>query len=314
MVWNTAFSIVPSGARSLSLGDNDIVDLKTAIFERFVKEHVMNLGSGLAVEDGYHLSGSSKDYFQTVAPTLRPDGSALSADDYGRRWVHSTTLVEYIYTSSGWVAASSVTPHGIAVYTGTGTWTCPTGVTTVYLTGCAAGGKGAAGTTLVSGAGGGGGGHCYKYPVTVVPGSVYNVTLTAGTWTGIVPTGLVVGVDAVGVTAGSAGAGCPGYVSGAGGIGATKGTTVAPGNGGDTLFSKGGKRGVIPESMYSTLTRPGGGGGASLGVGGDGGYTDIYNSFPGEPGVYGGGGGGGFSAAAPGLGGNGGAAILVLEW
>jgi hypothetical protein len=115
MTWNTAFSLQPAGSSNLADGDNAIRDLKTAVFERLAQEHKMNLASGLVAEDGWHKQGSSIDYYQASAPTLRPDGvTALDSNDYGRRWVKSSDNSQWVYTASGWVniayATSSTIP------------------------------------------------------------------------------------------------------------------------------------------------------------------------------------------------------------
>ena len=61
------------------------------------------------------------------------------------------------------------------------TWTCPAGVTSVTLGVTGADGSGAAPGTTTGQAGGGGGGGAYgKWnTVTVVPGTVYNLTVGA---------------------------------------------------------------------------------------------------------------------------------------
>ncbi|SFN29909.1 Phage tail fibre repeat-containing protein [Izhakiella capsodis] len=74
-------------------------------------------------------------------------------------------------------------------FTASGSFTVPTGVTTIYLSGCAAGGGGASGATnsggkssLVGGGGGGGGGagqSIIKQAFTVTPGQVLTISIGA---------------------------------------------------------------------------------------------------------------------------------------
>jgi hypothetical protein len=83
----------------------------------------------------------------------------------------------------------SLLPHGKQLFTSSGTWLCPTNITTVYLsgvTGGGGGGGGARGDTVSipggGGSGGGTGGFIYgTSPLTVVPGTSYTITLTGGT-------------------------------------------------------------------------------------------------------------------------------------
>jgi hypothetical protein len=65
---------------------------------------------------------------------------------------------------------------GQEIFTSSGTFTVPSGVTTVYVTGCGGGGGG-----LDSwGSGGGAGAWCMKVPVTVTPGGTISVTVGSG--------------------------------------------------------------------------------------------------------------------------------------
>ena len=103
-VWNSNFEATPAGSETPSLGDNRIREVKEAVRERVIKEHVMNLSSGAASEDGYHRAGSSKIYIQEAEPTTRPDGVALSAADDGRMWYKPSTkeVSYYDHSEGGW--------------------------------------------------------------------------------------------------------------------------------------------------------------------------------------------------------------------
>ncbi|MBP2655186.1 MAG: hypothetical protein H6Q73_2755 [Firmicutes bacterium] len=84
-------------------------------------------------------------------------------------------------------SAGTVTPHGKSMFTSSGTFTVPTGVTTVYVSAISGGGGGGggciAGSTSVQGAGGGGGGagqFIICTPKTVVSGETITVTIGSG--------------------------------------------------------------------------------------------------------------------------------------
>lgn len=103
VVWNTPYENSPAGGNSPSFGDDQFRDLKSAVRERFEKEHTMNLASGTVAGDGQHKSGSAKVYYQASEPTVRPDGvTALTADDNGRRWVRTSDKREYVYVHPDW--------------------------------------------------------------------------------------------------------------------------------------------------------------------------------------------------------------------
>jgi hypothetical protein len=73
--------------------------------------------------------------------------------------------------------ASWVLTSNKQIFTSSGTWTCPPGVTLVLLSMCGGGGGGAGGNT----GGGGASGSSYIYlAVPVVPGTNYTVTVGAG--------------------------------------------------------------------------------------------------------------------------------------
>lgn len=118
--WNQAFENTPAGSESPSLGDDRFRELKSAVRERLNKEHVMDLASGLLAEDGWHESGSAKVYFQSAAPTVRPDGTtALDVTDNGRIWISSTDYKIRVYNFAAgatndlrWVMENDALPVG----------------------------------------------------------------------------------------------------------------------------------------------------------------------------------------------------------
>jgi len=101
--WDATFEASPNGSESLGNGDNRILALKTALRERLEKEHKFD-PTGTQADHGQHLAGSAISYYQSAAPTTRPDGTtALSADDNGRIWVDSDDGYIYYYAHSSWV-------------------------------------------------------------------------------------------------------------------------------------------------------------------------------------------------------------------
>lgn len=92
----------PANADNLSAGAQEIRDLRLGVGIRSDKEHVALATSSAG---GEHKPGSAKVYFQTSAPTLRPDGTtSLTSGDYGRLYWDSdaTSPTLQIYTASGW--------------------------------------------------------------------------------------------------------------------------------------------------------------------------------------------------------------------
>ena len=87
--WNTAFETTPSGNSAISSGDDNIRELKGAVRERILKEHTMDLSSGLLSEDGYHKQGSAVASYVGTPPATRPDGTNFTTDDEGRLYVKS---------------------------------------------------------------------------------------------------------------------------------------------------------------------------------------------------------------------------------
>jgi hypothetical protein len=185
----------------------------------------------------------------------------------------------------------------VQTFTRSGTWTCPTGVTSAKVECWAAGGGG----QWASGAGGGGGEYAAEPANTVVPGDVYTVTVGAGGSKGT----------------SSHGAGGNGGNSSFSGPGAT--TVTAHGGPGSTSNSTSGGTGSTNTTHFnggsshasSTGSGQGGaGGGGSAGSGGAGGAGQSNSgAAPGAGGTSndsgGGGAGGGWGGSSPTTGGNG---------
>jgi len=69
--------------------------------------------------------------------------------------------------------------NGSQIFTSTGSFTVPLGVTKVWVTGVGGGGSAGTNTSCVGGAGGNGA-KAFRQPITVTPGSVHTVTVGVG--------------------------------------------------------------------------------------------------------------------------------------
>lgn len=77
----------PSDSDNISLGAQELRDLRKGVRIRLEKEHT---DVDVSSAGGEHLEGSAKIYRQDAAPTNRPDGlTALDSDDDGRMWLES---------------------------------------------------------------------------------------------------------------------------------------------------------------------------------------------------------------------------------
>jgi hypothetical protein len=237
--------------------------------------------------------------------------------------------------------------HGMEIFITSGSFIVPYGVSSVYLTGCAAGGNGAAGhnSGVFTGGGGGGGGEIiYKKKINVIAGTSIIVTIgNVGSNTSFGVTSLNYGLNGVAGSAGGAGgaggalgagtvAGSTGGNGGsfaAGSIGASNGFASGGSGGQDygvaTGGGGGGGGGIGNMSLYYLPTSGNTGTGASFGAGGaygitlngggGGGGAGQTAGGTGGVGGYGcGGGGGGGGGASGGGGGGGGPSILIVEW
>ncbi len=160
-------------------------------------------------------------------------------------------------------------------FTTTTTWTCPDGVTTIYVDACAAGGGGGYSASGNIGAGGGGGGQAVvRRVITVVPGTVYAITIGAPGTGGV--SSSVNGTQGGNTTFGSLLTLVGGYA------GLSDGTAGAAGGDGGLA--------AVAGVRSSSISFGGPGGGSVFGPGGAGGNGAMYGSIPG---MFGGGGGGG---------------------
>jgi GEVED domain-containing protein/Ig-like domain-containing protein len=201
-----------------------------------------------------------------------------------------------------------------SIFTTSGTWKCPAGVTSINIEAYGAGGgSGRGGSNNKEGGGGGGGGaYVSASSVAVTPGVTYTITIGAGGAAGIsTSNGLAGGAttasfDAATITANGGGGGlnfANGATGGAGGAGGTRnggsgatGTTLGSGGGG-------GCGGPTSNGTNGTVATAGTGGG---GVAGNGGAGQLGNAGSGVVGSNYGGGAGGSTKSTNGLTGAGG--------
>lgn len=196
--------------------------------------------------------------------------------------------------ASTWGALIFSEAHGKEVFTASGTWTAPKGVTTVWITG-SGGGGGGGGTSSNAGAAGGGGGHGVTVIASrqaVVPGTAYTVTIGAG---------------------GGGGSGANGSAGGTTSIGAL--VSLAGGEAGDGSTISAGALGGRGNGQMGISGLGGGDGGSScFGQAGNG--APAGNANGGSAAANSGAGGGGSYRLSTGTqsGGNGGSGILIVEW
>ena len=164
--------------------------------------------------------------------------------------------------------------------TGTGSWVCPAGVTSIKIEAWGGGGGGGYARAVNNGAGGGGGGGEYTYSntITVVPGTTYYYRVgaggTGGTGSGTAATSgesscfstaaNCGGTILTSANGGDFGTSVSTNISGSGGSGGTGGVF----SGGGSFRGGNGANGL--NGNGATFGGGGGGGGAStLGIGGD---------------------------------------------
>lgn len=176
---------------------------------------------------------------------------------------------------------------------GTYTWTAPSGISTVYVSGCGGGGGG--GGWAGGGAPGGGSGRTVRnIPIAVVSGNTYTI---------------VVGVAGAGAVPGESGG------NGSGSLFSAWGLVIGGGGGAGSVFVQGAAGGPGGQTGAFGATYPavgnigGAGGSTEFGPGGAG----IYNGSGQSAGYYCGGGSGN-AAGAVGWGGWGGNGFIELAW
>ena len=249
-----------------------------------------------------------------------------------------------IFLSISFMATKVSAQKSDTLKVGTTSWTCPTGVYSIQVEcwgGGGAGGGGASGGTGKAGGGGAGGSYVKNTSVTVIPGTIYTVTVGAGGLAGgtsstILPTPggnttfsvngttniIAVGglagkwgssgtpsATVLGSTVGNSGFELPyNYAGGDGIAGAVYASTVMfSGGGGAGAGSLGaGATGIGANPGTESIGTGGGGNGAS-GV-----ILTNSNGLPGK--IPGGGGSGGFGGTKGNPGGAGGEGRIILTY
>lgn len=105
--WDEGVPLISSARRGGAL---EINSLRKSIRGRMNKEHGALVTGDVTtgVGGGEHKAGSAKVYYQTAAPTLRPDGlTALDTNDKGRLWIKDTDGSLYQWDGAAWVAYST---------------------------------------------------------------------------------------------------------------------------------------------------------------------------------------------------------------
>lgn len=231
-------------------------------------------------------------------------------------------LPKFTTGASGIVGDSSISDNGTAVsssepftltpnkqiFSASGTFTIPTGVTAVKVTLLGGGGAGGGATAANVGTGGGSGGIALKWLSGLTPGNTIVVTVGAGG----------TGVSAAAGNNGAASTIASGTqtittVTGNPGLGGASQAAVPAGGGGGAAISTNGDingAGVPGHVAYSTAAgTPGGstflGGAGTVAGGSSAGNAAVANT---------GSGGGGAGAGANNAGGNGGSGIVIFEW
>ena len=194
---------------------------------------------------------------------------------------------------------------GQQLFTSSGTFTVPTGVTSIVVV-CvgAGGGGGGSGDVDETGGGGGGGALAYVNSITTTPGESLTVAAGGGGGGG--------GANAAGAAGGNSSLSRGGTVlceagGGSGGLGGRSSSNAA---GGTVNTGTGGAGGAGGSGSDRNTNNAGGGGGAGgyAGAGGDGGDENAANNA--TAGSGGGGGGGGRSTNNTTVGGGGGVGVL----
>ena len=270
----TATSITKNGSVALSAGDIQSGKMMLVEYDGTTFQLVNNIVYGGSITNGNIVSLTSPLGVAnggTGAATLTSNNVILGNGVAAVQFVAPGTSGN-VLASNGTTWASTA-PSGVPnvqVFTSSGTFTVPAGITRAKVTVVGGGGSGAAG----AGGGGGGGGTAIEIVTGLTPGGTVTVTV-----------GGVAGTSSFGsYCSATGGATVASIVGGAGGVG----------SGGDINLSGSGGGGGGTTGGFSVY---GIGGSSSLGGGGYGGV----NTAGGNGGNYGGGGAGGGGVGAGGV-------------
>lgn len=269
----------------------------------------------------YRINKVESDKFGTtsIVPLLNGGtGSALVDPDVDSfiYWDDSDGASEFLEIGTGFTITGGTTisaVNNLEFFDSSGTFTVPTGVTTVFVTGCGAGGGGASGRqgSGISGASGGEAGEFnILVPISVTPEA--NVTVTIGS-KGVGGTPDISGID--GTAGGDTSFG--GSLTLDGGLGGdNSGTSIGTGQGFyfDSTGQTGGTSNILGGKSAAASINVGSGGGATIfGAGGTGGNQNASGQ-DGSGYCSAGGGSGIFSGDPVISGGDGTDGFLIVQW
>lgn len=312
---------------------NTVVNEGTAINKQLLDEILAASGTagGTAsaltlAQDGFVLTDGAEVRIKTSAFDIGA-GATLNVNGTGAKKIITPAGVEFagslragvwlvlIYSAAldGYVVVSKTMKTVTEIFTSSGTWTCPAGVTSVHVMVFGGGAGGMRGSEDNGGAGGGGG-HMKSSTLTVTPGTRYPVTIGSGGAGGSSSATAGAGgatsfgtlLSANGGSIGSYNVGGNGGTGGGGpgGFNSNGGTGSYGGNGGHSNGGTAAGNGIAAAGGSGAAGAAGtgkyGGGAGGGGYGGKGGNGGNDTSS------HGGGGGGGGGYGASGNGGNGG--------
>ena len=244
-----------------------------------------------------HIENMEESYLSTNTGSLYPTSvlDINSSSIFQKKQYKVQSLIAFLSLFVMLLLGVNVNAQSTAVFTASGTWTCPAGVTriTVEAWGAGAGGRTGGSTKGYTGGGGGGGAYARLNTVTVLPGTTY--TLTVGGISGYDTAGnastATFGSNTIKAAGGSIGS-VP-STSAIGGIGGTVAASI-----GDVLFAGG-------NGGNSNGTTSNGGSGAAGGGGSGAGSTTNGNNGSAAPSTTIGGSGGSIATSFGGAGGKG---------
>lgn len=232
---------------------------------------------------------------------VRADGAPLSAGD-----LLAGQVTELVYDGTNFqvsgLTAGSRALNGMAVFSSSGNWTVPAGVTRALVTVVGGGGGGASSSASQAGGGGAAGGAAIKLVTGLTPGGTVAVTVGTGGAGGIGSggSGVAGGASSFGSFCSATGGSPASLVSATSSPGGTGGS----GTGGDININGGYGTDALPNSIDL-----GGHGGGS--IFGSGGRAGVGGGLAGP--AWGSGGGGGYSSGSA-AGGAGASGVVIIRW
>lgn len=270
----------------------------------------INFATGLGIAQGGTGQTTASAAFNALSP-ITSTGDLIIGNGVNSATRLGVGAIGTVLTSNGTGATPSwQTPtagsgfSNLQIFTSSGTFTIPTGVTKVKVTVVGGGGGGGNGSNGVGASGGGGGGAAISILSGVTPGNTLTVTIGAGGSAGVAGgtssvasgTQTITTISATGGGLGST-AGVNGANGGAGGVGSNGNLNLTGDSGG-------------PGSRGNTIDLSGNGGSSIFG-GGGGGRAVGTSVAGGAGGNYGGGGGGGSNSGGGGAGAPG---VVIFEY